>query len=355
MIRLLAILLFAGSINTAYPSDTLVVGYTEIPPFIYEESGRLDGLNVKIWQLLMEDSGRPYRLVRMDFEDVLKGLEAQTIDLTIMPLSISEQRSKGIDFTMPYHPAHGAIAVDVPTSWQKFKKIAGMMASSNLLRGILILISIIFIFGVLGWYFEWRHNSEHFRKGIRGVWDGIYWSAVTLATVGYGDKTPKTFLGKLAALVLMLAGLVFVSSITAGIASSITADHITNDFRSISQFKTLPVGTLDESQTERYLKNHFFREVKGYENLEDGLKELAAGNIKGFMFDEEILRSEIKHLALEDKLEILPIKFNAKFYGFGVAKGREELVQELSLGIIKLRDTESWQMLLHEYGLSDFN
>lgn len=93
--------------------------------------------------------------------------------------------------------------------------------NSNFLKVILILILIIFTFGVLGWYFEWKHNTEHFRKGVAGIWDGVWWSAVTLTTVGYGDKAPKTVWGKIAAQLLMFGGLLFVSGVTAGIAPNV--------------------------------------------------------------------------------------------------------------------------------------
>jgi voltage-gated potassium channel len=41
--------------------------------------------------------------------------------------------------------------------------------------------------------------------------DGLYFSFVTMATVGYGDLTPATWLGKAAAIMFMFAGIgVFV-------------------------------------------------------------------------------------------------------------------------------------------------
>lgn len=79
------------------------------------------------------------------------------------------------------------------------------------------------------------------------------------------------------------------------------------------------------------------------------------GGIKGFMYDQEILRSEISLLSLDEGLQILSIKFNAIFYGFGISKAHDSLPRILSRGIMEMRDDPNWQMLLHEYGLSDFN
>lgn len=347
--------LFFTSLFGISPKDTLIVGYTEAPPFIYDSEGKLDGVNYRIWEELMAGGNYAYKYASLPFVELLQGLENGTVDVVITPLSLTADRESKFHFTTPYYASHGAVAVSNPSAWQKLRNTLSRLMNSNFLKVILILILIIFTFGVLGWYFEWRHNTEHFRKGISGIWDGVWWSAVTLTTVGYGDKAPKTVWGKIAALLLMFGGLLFVSGLTAGIASNVAANEISNDFSTINHFKTQKVGTIANTQTHKYLKRHFFRDVSTYTSLEEGLKALERGEVKGFMYDEEILRTEISLLSLDDKLQTLPFKFDAKFYGFGISKTRDSLPAILSRGIMKMRDDTDWQMLLHEYELSDFN
>jgi ABC-type amino acid transport substrate-binding protein len=353
VILLTAVLSLSSS--TAMAKDTLLVGYTEVHPFVFVENGRVDGLSFRIWDEVMEREGHAYKLVNMPFNEVLESLKSGRIDATIMPLSITWERSKTFQFSTPYFAAHGAVAIANPSPFKNFTNGLKSFVNSNFLKGVFILILIIFIFGLLGWYFEWKDNSEHFRKGVSGLWDGIWWSAVTLTTVGYGDKTPKTVWGKLAALLLMFGGLLFVSGITASIASNVVVNEISNDFSSLDRLKSVRVGTLANSQIHEYLKTHFFKDIQGYSNIEEGLNALAKGELKGFMYDEQILRSEIAIHPLADKLVILPIKYDATFYGFGFAKGLDSLSMQVSQSILTMRDDRDWQMLLHEYGLSDFN
>jgi voltage-gated potassium channel len=65
------------------------------------------------------------------------------------------------------------------------------------------------------------YNLEHGRpdSDIRGIGDAIWWSFVTIASVGYGDVVPKTAWGRVMGVVTMLSGIVLFSITTATIAS----------------------------------------------------------------------------------------------------------------------------------------
>jgi voltage-gated potassium channel len=58
-------------------------------------------------------------------------------------------------------------------------------------------------------------NADEFES----IWDGIWWSIVTMTTVGYGDLYPSTVQGRLIGIVVMLVGIAFLSVLTATIAS----------------------------------------------------------------------------------------------------------------------------------------
>jgi voltage-gated potassium channel len=51
------------------------------------------------------------------------------------------------------------------------------------------------------------------------MWDGIWWSVVTVTTVGYGDIYPRDVEGRIIGIVVMLLGIGFLSVLTATIAS----------------------------------------------------------------------------------------------------------------------------------------
>jgi voltage-gated potassium channel len=56
-------------------------------------------------------------------------------------------------------------------------------------------------------------------KDFHSTWQGIWWAAVTVTTVGYGDIAPKSVQGQVVAIIVMLFGISFLSVLTATIAS----------------------------------------------------------------------------------------------------------------------------------------
>jgi voltage-gated potassium channel len=56
-------------------------------------------------------------------------------------------------------------------------------------------------------------------SSIHSFPDALWWSFVTVTTVGYGDMFPVTFTGRVIAVVLMLAGIGLFGGLTANVAS----------------------------------------------------------------------------------------------------------------------------------------
>ena len=109
----------------------------------------------------------------------------------------------------------------------RIKNLIGLLETlfnSRRLRTILAaLLFFIFLFGYLFYVSE---------PGVRNLGDGIWWALVTITTVGYGDITPVTTLGRVVASSLMLLGLGLIATITAIVSAKFIqnfVDHHTND------------------------------------------------------------------------------------------------------------------------------
>ena len=65
---------------------------------------------------------------------------------------------------------------------------------------MMVVLSLVIILGSI------MYLVEHGRNGFDSIPDSIYWAIVTITTVGYGDISPVTSVGKFIASIIMLIG-----------------------------------------------------------------------------------------------------------------------------------------------------
>jgi len=86
--------------------------------------------------------------------------------------------------------------------------------SNNTVVIFLVVVGLLCVIAVGTYIFEIGVNEK-----IRSLWDTMWWTIVTLTTVGYGDKYPVTVGGKVLGIFMMLLGVASVGIVTGRIAS----------------------------------------------------------------------------------------------------------------------------------------
>jgi voltage-gated potassium channel len=87
----------------------------------------------------------------------------------------------------------------------------------NLILLASVIITPVFLFAGLIHYFE----SGQAAARIKSFWDAVWWTVVTMSTVGYGDLTPVSNEGKVLAVVAIITGIILIAVLTATIASKL--------------------------------------------------------------------------------------------------------------------------------------
>ena len=72
-----------------------------------------------------------------------------------------------------------------------------------------------------------EREVEH--ANIRTAGDALWWSLVTITTVGYGDHYPVTTPGRLVAAWLMIVGIGVMGTVTGVVASWIYGERVARD------------------------------------------------------------------------------------------------------------------------------
>lgn len=343
------------SIATAFSQtkDTLIVGYSEAAPFLYEKDGALNGPMIWLWEKIAQTNNITYKMHKYTSDELLPTLKANKIDLTIYPLSITSERSKSINFSAPFYLAHSGVMTKDLSNWDQAVIFVQTFFSLNFFRALGTLALVILIFGFLEWRFERKVNQEEFGDGINGLWSGFWWSAVTMTTVGYGDKSPKTTGGRLVALVWMFTAIMIISGFTASIASSLTVTELETSSNNISDFKKREIGTVEHSATHKWLKDNFFRNKKLFPTKEAMLEALKENKIKAIAYDLPLLRELYRNDELND-YRILDLKFNPQYYAIGMSRNvSDSLRKQLNTSLLKASESHEWSILMAEYGLKE--
>lgn len=331
--------------------DTLVVGYTLSPPFLMKENDQLKGPSYWLWQNIFEDQGFTFQYKELAHDDLLAGLKSGAVDVSMSPLTVNAERYEDMDFTIPFQTVHSGILIEQESAFEKALAFLTSFFSMNFFKALGGLAVVILIFGFLEWLFERKKNEEEFSNGIKGLWEGFWWSAVTMTTVGYGDKSPRTTGGRIVALVWMFTAIIIISGFTASIASSLTINQIDSGADRINDFKEKKLATIEASATEKWLEDNFFTDRYAVRSTDELTSVLINDKADAIAYDQPALRSIKKKDSL-DQFKVLPIKYNPQYYAIGLnVQLPDNFKRQLSLSLLKVTQTKDWEILLSEYGI----
>jgi ABC-type amino acid transport substrate-binding protein len=294
-----------------------------------------------------------YKYKQLPLDSLLLGLKNGSIDVGISPLTITSERSKYIDFSAPYFIAYSGIMTNYKSNYKRIAEISSTIFSLKFLKIIGYVFFIIAFFGFLVWLFERNANKDQFGGGFEGLLHGIWWSAVTMTTVGYGDKTPKTFGGRVISLLWMFIGIILISTITASITSTLTIKKMEVSSEEINSYKNSKIGTVSNSATETWLTDNFYFNTKSYHNFDNMIDGLRNKEIEMIAYDEPVLRYEIRN---DDKkeFELMKVKYNLSMYAFGFNKQMDpKKRQHISLKLLESIESSGWKRLLGAFNLEN--
>ncbi len=331
--------------------DTLIVGYNINPPFTFKHNDKLTGISYRLWnKIIVNDYNTIYKYKQLPLDSLLLGLKDGSVDIAISPLTITSERSKYIDFSVPYYLSYSGGLVNHHSNFTKVRAFVTAIFSLKFFNIILSLLLLISVFGFLAWIFE-RHHNPDFGHGLKGFWNGFWWSAVTMTTVGYGDKSPQTVGGRIIGLIWMFLGIIMISSITAAITSTLTVRKMEISSEDVFNYKDSRIGTVKFSATEQWLRDNYFRNYVSYHTFDELLEALRKNEIKVVAYDEPLLKFIIKN-DMKNEFEMIKMRYNHSMYSFGFndhfGEQRREMINTKLLNIIESSD---WKRLLAEYNL----
>ena len=201
--------------------------------------------------------------------------------------------------------------------------------SVDLLIVCVSLLVVLILAAHVIWLAERRSNPEFPADYWPGIWEALWWAAVTATTVGYGDKTPKGVGGRLFGLLWMFVGLFVLAYFTAGIASAFAIEELEGNIGGAADLRGSGSGWC-RTRSDRSSSATWVCPQPSFQQANDAYDELLAGSLDAVVHDAASLQHFVTGNA-EGGARLTGPVFSER--GFGFALGPDSaLAEPINLG-----------------------
>lgn len=326
--------------------QTLIVGLSPVPPLVIQSGSAdgdsdWDGIGVQLWREVAYELDLDYEWQEVQPNSAIAQLESGNLDIALV--TATAPREQQVDFTQSYFAATLGIATQ---RRQQVWNVVKAVLSPQFLRICLWLSLILVVVGLICWFFERRSNEDMFHKSPRkGIWDGFWWAGVTMTTIGYGDKAPKTVGGRILALLWMLVAMGITASLTASITSVLVLDQGIQPLR-VQQLQNMQVGSIANTSVAGYLEQEQIQ-FQTFSTPKAGLTAVSEGQVDAFVYSTAPLRT-LNQDDFQQRLQIDDTGIQVSQYAFALPNN-STLREPLNQQILQELSEPSWQTMLQRY------
>ncbi|MEP4035037.1 transporter substrate-binding domain-containing protein [Pseudophaeobacter sp.] len=344
MLRFITPFLFLlwGNALTAQVVD---VNTVTRPPFSMIENGRETGFSI---ELLREIANRlDWELVihRKDtFADMLSGVREAEVDLAAANISITAAREAEMDFSQPVFESGLQILVHVDDVSEP--SLMHALMSWDLALAIGLAFLLLMVGGMFMWALE-RRAQPYFDRPLKEAWFPSFWWALNLVVNGgFEERVPRTAIGRVFGVLLVLSSLFIVSIFVAKITAVMTVEAITGSVSSVNDLYGKRTGTIEGSTAANFLQRRDI-DYQGYQNLDELLAAFEAGSIRVVVFDAPVLNYYVQHGGSEHGRTIGSV-FLREYYGFIFPEG-SALTEQVNRSLLEMQEDGSYEALYHSW------
>ncbi len=263
------------------PTDQLTVVMTDIEPFVVDNDGRPGGFYAEIWNTVAQELDVEYDVVWVEsFPELLEAIDSGQAEVAVAPLSPTAEREIDFDFTSAVVTSGPQLGYHERA--QTSSSLIGALAARSVRQILLAAIFGLVILAHLIWLVERNRDDEEgsdFHPSyLRGIWDGFWWATVTVTTVGYGDKAPRSVGGRIIALLAMLLSLFLVGAFVSQVTEVLQERRNGTPVSTIDDARGFEVGVVAGSSFAAFVEDQDIDTV-GYPSQQALFEATEAGEV----------------------------------------------------------------------------
>jgi len=347
-LALLGLLLLPLSAPAQAPARPLRVATRVIPPFVFEDKGKLAGFSIDLWQNISEEiKARSELAEHPTVVDLLAAVKSGKSDLGIAAISITAERSQEFDFSQPMFDSGLQILVrDQPGGGSSVRQTLSLLFSSAALPFVGLTLLFVLVPAHVVWLSERRHprGMIESRSYFPGIFEACWWAASTLAT--QADQMPRSVLGRVVGVLWMFTAVLFVAYFTATVTSSLTVQQLQGDINGPEDLPGKQVATTTGSTSAAYLRQQNIG-VLEFTRIEQAYEALLKGQADAVVFDAPVL---LFYAAREGKgkVNVVGTIFRKESYGI-VFPQNSPYRRQVNAALLKLKENGTYQRLYDKW------
>lgn len=326
----------------------LRVGIYEKPPYTVRDlNGQWDGLALDLWEYVALKADLRYELVDVEPAGSEELLAAGKLDVLLGQMAVSPERERIVNFSQAFLSEPLAGAFERSTLFPHWMDFVLAMPSHGLFSVLIAGVLGLVLFAILFWLAERKVQNSHFAgHPWQAIGSAFWFSAVTMTTVGYGDKTPMTPLGRALALVWMLFGILLISAFTATVASTVAWSRTSSAVTQLSDLARFKVGVMEGTAARSQLLN-IGVPSQNFLSVDAALEALREAQVSVFVADFVTIRYELNTRRWRDMRSAVLHGSSAQM-AIPVRDGLPEL-EAINVALLDTINEPAWQGILRRW------